>query len=234
MLIADIQKELRSDIEKHGLVERPADASFNDDPTKRELGQSNASTYTRFDVSAGGKLLKGAASLAFFHGRDHYDAGSPTDAADIEIYRTRNQEINTQIIPGLNSAVPEQQAQIEALEAEVAKNDNIITEIENRASSDDFLDDPNTDEQDLFNPDFASDTIGFSYFFGGFKPPSERGLEEDGVETGFQAPNASYPANKNNTYVAPHKGRGGFGTDASDMPTVSTNVDTYKIISKYQ
>ena len=234
MPIADIQKELRPDIEKHGFVERPADASFNTDTRNRKLGQSNASTYTRFDVSAGGKLLKGTASLKFFHGRDHYDAGSPTDISDIEIYITRNENIERVLIPALDENNPEEQAEIEILQAEVTKNNNIITEIRSRFTSNEFLDDPNTDEQDLFNPDFASDTIGFSYFFGGFKPPSERGLEEDGVKTGFQAPNASYPANKNNTYVAPHKGRGGFGTDASDMPTVSTNVDTYKIISKYQ
>lgn len=232
MPIASFQKELRDDLEKHGFVERPADSSFNS-TNLRVKGKSNLSTYTLFDSSQGGKLEKNDAATAFFHGRDHYDAGSPTEQSDIEIYRSRNAVINEDLIPHLDASVPADQAEIEILQAEVDKNNNIITEITARASANSFLDDPNTDAAALFNPDFDPDTIGFSYFFGGFKPPSERGLEEDGVASGFLAPNAAYPANKNNTYVSPRKGSGGFGTNANDMPSVSTNVDTYKIIKKY-
>lgn len=239
MSIANFQKELRDDLEKHGFVERPSNANFNDDTlilsSSRVLGKSNVSTYNRFDASPalGGKLQKNYLATNYFNGRDHYDAGSPTDISDIAKYRTRNS--NIVIEQGdLDLSTSEGQADNQKLQEEFDNNLSIITEIEARLDIDDFIADPDGASTDNFNPDFSADTIGFSYYFGGFNPPSERGANQDGVTTGSRTPNLKYPNSESSaTPVFGQNSNSQFGTSASEMPSVATNVDTYKILKKY-
>lgn len=125
----------------------------------------------------------------------------------------------------------------ENIQAEIDSYDNELTLL-NQSSN--FLVD-NTIEMigdssieeganDAYNPDFPVNSVSYMYRRQDFGV-NERGALQDGIKSGYKAPNVAYPVNKDSIVVSPMQGSGGFGSSNTSLN--QGELSSLNVINRY-